>query len=405
MCAVSIKKGAMFIMTGSVQVNKGKWYCVLNFKDENGKRKLKWISTGLPEKGNKKKAQAMLQELQVKYEGYNTITNYADMPFADYCEHWLTQRKDEVDVITYQNYEYRIAHIKDYFAPRRTTLSKVTPRDIKDFYHYLLSNGNRAKYKSQQGLSQRSIKDIAMVLRLILREAVALKDIRSNPTEEVTIPKKKAEVVRSEQFIDENDMKILLSEIKGHALEELITITLFYGLRRSEVLGLRWDAINFDDNTVLINHTVVKVKGKIAKDSTKTQASFRTYPLPEYIKAMLLKLKGQQQKNRVLFGKEYLESDYVFTWEDGRTFSPDYVTKAFKKIVSKSEFLPSELTFHDLRKSCVSMMVEAGFNVKEIQKWVGHADVETTLNIYAKVKESRKKHIGTSMEEKFKNAI
>ena len=120
---------------------------------------------------------------------------------------------------------------------------------------------------------------------------------------------------------------------------------------------------------------------------------------------MLLVVKSRQQQNRLLFGNEYFESDYVFTWKDGRPFAPDYVTHAFKKIVGNSETLHSELTFHDLRKSCVSMMVDEGYNVKEIQKWVGHADVQTTLNIYAKVKESRKKHIGTSMEEKFKSAI
>lgn len=87
----------------------------------------------------------------------------------------------------------------------------------------------------------------------------------------------------------------------------------------------------------------------------------------------------------------YREKDYVFTWEDGRPFSPDYVTKAFKKIVTRSETLPSELVFHDLRKSCVSIMIADGHSIKEVQKWVGHSDISTTLNIYAKVKESRKK--------------
>lgn len=71
-----------------------------------------------------------------------------------------------------------------------------------------------------------------------------------------------------------------------------------------------------------------------------------------------------------MFGNEYQKTDYVFTWQDGRPIQPDYVTKAFKKIVKKSESLSTELTFHDLRKSCVSMMVEDGYSVKEVQKWV-----------------------------------
>lgn len=74
-----------------------------------------------------------------------------------------------------------------------------------------------------------------------------------------------------------------LSENQGYVLEEMIIDTLFYGLRRSEALGLRWSAVNFEKHEVQINHTVVKVKEKIAKDTTKTEASYRTYPLPDYI--------------------------------------------------------------------------------------------------------------------------
>ena len=152
-----------------------------------------------------------------------------------------------------------------------------------------------------------------------------------------------------------------------------------------------------------INHTVVKVKKQTAKDTAKTEASYRTYPLSEYTTELLLKAKERQDLYRKLLGKEYHESDYVFTWQDGRCFSTDYITKTFKKIIKKEENLSSELTFHDLRKSCVSMMVEDGYNVKEIQEWVGHTDVKTTLDIYAKVKETRKNYIAVNMGEKFKN--
>ena len=104
-----------------------------------------------------------------------------------------------------------------------------------------------------------------------------------------------------------------------------------------------------------------------------------------------------------MFGDEYQERDCVFTWQDGYTISPDYVTKAFKKIVARSKNLSSEITFRDLRKSCVSMMVEDDYSIKEIQKWVGYAEV--TMNVYTKIKESRKTYIGESMSEKFKQAI
>lgn len=387
-------------MTGSVQISKGKWYCVLNFRGEDGKRKPKWIKTGLSEKGNKKKAQAILQQLLVQYSGHETITNYAEMQLSDYCDYWLNGKKGTIDVVTYEGYEIRISHIKDYFSERKMVLSKVTARDVKEFYEYLLNSGSKAKYKHSEGLASRTIKEIALLLKAIFREAVRLGDITNNPAEDIPIPKK-PQVIKQEAFIDKDDMNILLDEIKGHILEDLIVVTLFYGLRRSEVLGLKWGAINFENGTVQINHTVVRVKERIAKDTTKTQASFRTYPMPDYIKNRLLKVKERQEKNKRLFGDQYQNSDYVFTWEDGHTFSPDYVTKTFKKIVARSEKLSSELTFHDLRKSCVSMMVENDYNIKEIQMWVGHADARTTMNIYAKIKESQKSNIADSMAEMF----
>lgn len=373
-------------------------------RDENGNRKLKWISTGLPERGNKKKAQTMLQEFLVQYKDKDIIKNYADMPFSEYCDYWLNDKKQSIEISTLQGYEYRIAHIKNYFAARNTKLSKVNARDIKEFYSFLLENGNMSKYKRENGLSQRSVKEISLLLKAILRDAVLVGDIVKNPAENIAVPKKKKTNAKQDNFIDADDLKILMTEIKGHVLESLITVTLFYGLRRSEVLGLRWQAVDFGKNTITIEHTVVKVRSKIAKDNAKNESSVRTYPMPEYIRSMLVNVRQKQHENQKLFGTEYIVSDYIFTWPDGRCFSTDYVTKTFKKIVTRSEELSSELTFHDLRKSCVSMMLEDGYSVKEVQKWVGHADANTTLNIYAKVKESKKLYIGKNMEEKFRYA-
>lgn len=392
-------------MTGSVQLNKGYWYCVLNMRDENGKPKKKWISTGLPEKGNKRKAEKRLQELKVKYGDNNVVTNYADMLFSDYCDYWLKSKKISLDVITYEGYEIRIKHIKQYFGDRGILLSKITPRNIKEFYEYLLTEGNMAKYKKNKGLSYRTVKDISLLLKAILREALLVGDILDNPAERAEVPKKKQERKKEDVYIDVEEIPFLYEAIKGHILEELIMITLYLGLRRSEVLGLKWSALDFEKSEVHINHTIVKVKESIAKDTTKTEASYRKYPLSEVPKEMFLRLKRKQEINRKLFGSEYIDSDYIFTWEDGRLISPDYVTKAFKKIVKKSEHLSSELTFHDLRKSCVTMMILGGYSVKETQEWVGHADVETTLKYYTKMKESKKIDIALKMDEKFKCAI
>lgn len=392
------------MITGSVQVNKGYWYCVLRLRDENGKAKQHWFSTGLPEKGNKKRAKEKLNELLQKYATCSTITKYSDMPFDQYCQYWLEQKKTSLETVTYDGYDIKLKHIADYFKPLNIKLKNITPRDIQNFYNFLATEGNNFKYAKRTGLSQRTIHDISLLVKSILRFAVQMEDIPSSPAEKISIPKTKRGQGKPDNYIDSDDLQFFLKELEGNRLKELFIITLFLGLRRSEVIGLRWSAINFEKQHLTINHTISRVRKCVAKDSTKTTCSYRTYPLDDYLINLLQGIKQRQDSFKRSMGNSYIDSDYVFTWEDGRPYSPDYVTKSFKKLVRKSEHLSSDLTLHDLRKSCVSLLIDNGCSVKEVQKWVGHADSRTTLEIYAKMKESKKVDIANSLGETFRNA-
>ena len=106
---------------------------------------------------------------------------------------------------------------------------------------------------------------------------------------------------------------------------------------------------------------------------------------------MFLKLKDKENRNRKLCGNGYIESDYIFKHDDGSLFYPDHPTKSFRKLIRNMPELPQSITFHGLRSSCVSILVHRGMDVKSIQKWVGHADINTTLKIYAKVKDKEAK--------------
>ncbi len=113
---------------------------------------------------------------------------------------------------------------------------------------------------------------------------------------------------------------------------------------------------------------------------------------------MFLNLKKKEDDNRKLFGDCYFDSDYIFKHADGTLFYPDYPTKTFCKLIKKNPDLPQDITFHGLRSSCVSILVHRDMDVKSIQKWVGHADIDTTLRIYAKVKDKEsKKEISETM--------
>ena len=175
-------------------------------------------------------------------------------------------------------------------------------------------------------------------------------------------------------------------------------MTAFYGLRRSELLGLKWDSINFDANTITVRHTVVKVTDVVKKDKTKNQTSHRAFPLVPEIKELLLSVKSAEEQNREAFGGEYKDNDYVFKWEDGRPYSPDYVSHKFNQLL-KQYGLP-HIRFHELRHSCASILLEQGFSLRDIQEWLGHADIRMTSR-YSHLDMSRKKGIADSMSKSF----
>ncbi len=176
-------------------------------------------------------------------------------------------------------------------------------------------------------------------------------------------------------------------------------MTLYYGLRRGEVIGLKWSAIDFKNNKVKINHTITQTLTLTAKDRTKTASSKREYPLLPELKEMLKTIQSEQKKNKKFFGKFYQENDYVFTLSDGKPYRPTYITQTFSKILKANGF--PHMRFHDLRHSCASVLHDKGWELKDIQDWLGHADIQTTANIYTHISKSRKEIMTKTLENTF----
>ncbi|MDR2953456.1 MAG: tyrosine-type recombinase/integrase, partial [Prevotella sp.] len=138
----------------------------------------------------------------------------------------------------------------------------------------------------------------------------------------------------------------------------------------------------------------------VAKDRTKSKASRGTFMLLPEVKEILLSLKAQQAANKKLFGKQYVDSDYIFTWPDGRLFRPDYVSKRFVTVIEQMGM--PHMRFHDLRHSCASILYDKGWNVKDIQEWLRHSKLETTMNIYTHISELRKMILAKDMQGTFR---
>lgn len=376
-------------MTGSLQIKNGKYYAVINTTDSFGKRKQKWVSTGLDEKNNKKKAEKFLRDILQKYADSTSVFP-SDILFSEYIKVWLEDTRKTVDEITYQGYlSVANAQIIPYFENLKVQLSKLRRDDIQRYIDIKSENG---RLDGKGGLSPKTMKTHKLIIQLALNNAVKNGLISENPCEFITLPKMKR---REPEFYTISQLNALFVAIKDEPLYPLVYLTVIYGLRRSEVLGLKWDSVNFETNSITIKHTVVRFTSVVEKDSTKTASSYRSYPMTDDVKHLLLRLKEQEQQNRGLFGKEYIENDYIFKWSDGRTYAPDYITKKFAKLL-KNYKLP-HIRFHDLRHSCASLLIANGFTLKDIQEWLGHSDIRVTANIYAHLDTARKKNIASSM--------
>ena len=257
---------------------------------------------------------------------------------------------------------------------------------------YFDQKAENGRLDGKGGLSARSLKLHKNIITQALDEAVKNRLIASNPCQWVELPSIQR---REPTFYSAEQIEKLLMAVENERLGLLIRMTVFYGLRRSEILGLQWSNVNLDEGYFHIRHTVVKISSVVTKNKTKNASSYRSFPLvPEFREALMREREGQQ-KNRVDFGDRYADSDYVFVWDDGRPFSPDYVSHAFQKILKKNH-LP-QIRFHDLRHSCASVLLSRGFTLKDVQEWLGHADIKMTANVYGHLDMQRKNNIAEGM--------
>lgn len=383
-------------MTAVLKIKQDRFYAVINYKDGMA-YKQKWISLGLPVKNNKRKAEAMLDEIKKQYEdGYQTPAG--DMMFTAYIKQWLYRKKGCVELSTWEGYQiYAERHIIPYFEPLRLSLRDLKPKHIQEYYQYKYTSGRLDNKPG--GLSIPSIKKHGIVIKEVLDDAVLEELIVRNPAVGVKLPAKNLSM-REEVFLTSETANEVLKAFDGHPLQAIVYTTLYYGLRRSEVLGLRWNSIDFEKNTLTINHTVVKNRTIVEKDTVKTQSSYHTYVLIDDVKKVLLQERDRRRERMKELGRQYKKSDYVFTWEDGTLYRPDYITRSFQRVLKKHN-LP-KMRFHDLRHSTASILYDKGWDLKDIQSWLRHSSIDVTSDIYTHITEDRKAKMAEDLNSTFR---
>ena len=375
------------MVAGHLQEKNDFYYIVLSYKDAAGKRKTKWEATGLSVKRNKKKAEALLLERRRNFmvpTAPAEIRLDDDILFSDFMLKWLEVTKSSVQITTYASYQGMVERIiAPYFRKRGIKLVDLKATDLQDFYT-----------KQLERVKANSVIHYHANIHKALKYAVKIDLIPTNPADKVERPKKNA---FKGSYYSAEEIHALTEVAEGTKLEIPVLLASFYGLRRSEVLGLKWDSINFAMQTLTIRHTVARVTKVVEKNKTKNASSFRSFPLTDDAVRLFKILLQQEQYYRNHYGKDYIDNDYVFTWEDGHPYSPDYVSHTFHKLLKKYD-LP-HIRFHDLRHTCASMLLSEGYGLKDVQEWLGHSDIKMTANIYGHLDIRRKRSIANGLEQ------
>ena len=332
------------MVAGHLQEKNDFYYIVLSYKDAAGKRKTKWEATGLSVKRNKKKAEALLLERRRNFmvpTAPAEIRLDDDILFSDFMLKWLEVTKSTVQITTYASYQGMVERvIVPYFRKRNIKLVDLEATDLQDFYN-----------KQLERVKANSVIHYHANIHKALKYAVKIDLIPTNPADKVERPKKNE---FKGSYYSADEIHALTEITEGTKLEIPVLLASFYGLRRSEVLGLKWDAIDFEANTLEIKHIVTQasIDGKkvlVQADRAKTKSSLRTLPLVPPIRDRLLMLKGQQDTYRRLCGKSYNRDylGYLCVDEIGNIIRPNYVSEQFPKLLEKNGLRP--IRFHDLR--------------------------------------------------------
>lgn len=371
------------MVTGNLQIKGNKWYMV--FRGINRSAKQVWRTTGIAVKAtnkdgtysprksaeNKRKAEAILQE---KIEEFGAGASIAPNPlFLDLLDEWFNRQVQEWQPNTRAWYERTIhAHVKPFFEPLRLRIAEINTLIIQQYVDCVA-----AKVAASSAISY--IRPVSGVCKY----AAAMGYIPYNPANNVYKP----HVRRHEKIAyTKQQCEQLLNLVKGTTCETGVILGLFMCLRYSEFLGLRWSDVDFDNNAINIRHAKTPFT-KDSEDTTKTPCSRRTLPMPQFVKNYLLRLKSEQEEHKRILGNCWHDTGYVYVKPDGSAYSYWAVNRSFERLMAKQNILPA-ISFHNLRHTGCTIMVNNRVAITVAQKYMGHASASTTLSVYTHADES-----------------
>ena len=347
---------------GSVfQRSDGRW--VVQIELEDGKRKTYYVKS-------KKEGREKLKRLQRDLE-QGILATGPQQTVRQYLEYWLEEvHKPNIKISTYVKY-HKVIH--GYILPAfgDLKLEKLTPQHVKSLYNK----------KQRDGLSPKTIHSIHGVLHKALDNAVLWNLVTRNVCTVVKPPR----LVKTEKpSLTMEEAHTLLESVRGHRLEMLLTLALTTGMRRGEILALRWLDIDFKKKLVSVRRTVDYIpRHGYVENEPKTASGRRSIALPHFVLDMLHQHRTRQLEAKLKAGSDWEDRNLVFTDLSGGYFNPRYLEKLFPKVLADAGLPP--IRFHDLRHSAATLLLAMGVSMKVVQEILGHSSFITTADIYGHV--------------------
>jgi integrase len=347
-------------------------------------------ATGKSPRDAKKNLLRKLQDIeQNNYAEKNAIT------LSQYLNTWLDiYGTHNLAASTLDSYRFNIErHISPYFQNKQ--LQKLQPIDIQRYITEKLKNG---RLDGKGGLSGKTVLYHYRILNEALGYAVKpLKLITSNPCADITPPKTKKYKAKAHEL---EDVLKLFETVKDTVLEVPVYLAAMLGLRRSEVLGLKWSNVDLGKEELSIEEVVVRVINTHTKEP-KSEASARTLSIPETLIDALKRQKQRQAQYEEFLGSAYYKNNYVVKREDGKPFSPDGFSHKYRQVI-KANHLPN-IKFHELRHTFASLLVDNGVPISDISETLGHSSKSITLDIYSHVFKKSLKRVAKKVDDIYSN--
>lgn len=372
-------------MTASIQTKGDRYYTVIRYKDnDTNKWCSKWVSLGLSVSGcNKRKAEQ--RKYEVLAEWSEKLNSDGKEYFSSYLTEWVESVKSSVSYSTYVTYKKTVVNvIAPYFKDKKIKSCDLKPFNIQDFYEYKMN---------VDGVTASTIHHYHANISKALKDAVRLEKIPKNPASNVVLPKKEKHVANC---YTAEELNTLITKTMGSNLETVILLAAWFGMRRGEIIGLKWEHIDFEAKTLSVVGVMSdkgmsgsRIKNLHYVPHTKTKASIRSFPLDEQMLTYLRSLKEKQDKRKNSQGYNHSWDDFVCVKPNGDIISPDYVSRRFPQVCVQCGL--KRLKLHELRHTNISLLLNnANTSMKELQEWAGHSTFSTTADIYSHVQTNSK---------------